>query len=198
LTCTGKTKLLQQFSNSLDLEGLAQHRGSLYGGIGLKPNSQKKFESLLLQRLNELNSEKYIVVEGESRKIGDVQIPAFLYTTMIREGIPVLITRSLDRRAEEAVKEYFTSAAAVRKIREITLSLQKVISRKNKEEILALLEKEEYREAMKQLLELYYDPLYNHTLQKIKCAVRIDNNTLSAGASQLRRELPALLREKAI
>ena len=71
LTCSGKTKLLKQFQNSLNLEELAQHRGSLYGGVGLKPNRQKRFENLLLQRLKELNHHNYIFVEGESRKIGN-------------------------------------------------------------------------------------------------------------------------------
>ena len=46
LTCTGKTELLNQFHNSIDLEGLAQHRGSLYGAIGMQPVSQKRFENL--------------------------------------------------------------------------------------------------------------------------------------------------------
>src|SRR3990167_729650 len=47
LTCSGKTKLLKQLSNALDLEELAQHRGSLYGGVGLKPHRQKRFENML-------------------------------------------------------------------------------------------------------------------------------------------------------
>ena len=62
LTCSGKTALLQKLPNSIDLEGLAQHRGSLYGAIGLKPRTQKMFDNLLLRQLEEFNSEKYIFI----------------------------------------------------------------------------------------------------------------------------------------
>ena len=108
LTCTGKTKILGEISNSLDLEGLAQHRSSLYGAVGLIPNSQKRFENLLLRRLDELNSEKVVFVEGESRRIGDVIIPEKLWKK-ICHGKKVHIVRDLDKRASLAVEEYFSN-----------------------------------------------------------------------------------------
>ncbi len=79
LTGTGKTELLQHFPNRIDLEALAGHRGSMYGGIGLKRHSQKKFENLLLQQLETLKQEKFILVEGESKRIGNVYIPEFFF-----------------------------------------------------------------------------------------------------------------------
>ncbi len=50
-TGVGKTLVLNRIDNSLDLEGLADHRGSLFGGIGKSPVTQKTFEANLLTRL---------------------------------------------------------------------------------------------------------------------------------------------------
>ena len=48
LTCVGKTDLLNKFHNSIDIEGMAQHNGSLYGAMGRKPHSQFRFDNLFL------------------------------------------------------------------------------------------------------------------------------------------------------
>ncbi len=186
LTCTGKSELLSHFPNSLDLEELAQHRGSLYGRIGLQPRTQKQFENLLLQRLDLLNHEKYIIIEGESRTIGDVQIPPFLYKAM-REGIAVRVQRSLDKRAEYAVKRYFSGQDDLEKIKEITKTLWKVISKKNQQKVLELLEKQEYVDAAKMLLEFYYDPLYGHTLDKMTFALEVENDEVGGAVGEIKR-----------
>lgn len=186
LTCTGKTALLQHFPNALDLEGLAQHRGSLYGRIGLQPRSQKCFENLLLHRLDALQQEDWIIVEGESRKIGDVQIPEFLYKAMLK-GTHALITRSQDKRAEHAVKEYFTSPGHIQQIREITLSLQKVISKEQKLKVLSSLDAGDYQEAAKILLEQYYDPLYSHTLKRLHVALIVNNDEERQAVQELQK-----------
>ncbi|MBI2103164.1 tRNA 2-selenouridine(34) synthase MnmH [Candidatus Woesearchaeota archaeon] len=188
LTCTGKTQLLQKFQNSLDLEGLAQHRGSLYGAIGLQPRSQKMFENLMLQRLEQLNSEKFMLVEGESRRIGDVIIPNVLWKAMMN-GIHVRVTRSLERRAEEAAREYIASPKDVEKIKEITLSLSRVISNKHKQEIVALLDQKKYIEAIKILLEQYYDPLYSNTLKHFQFVFEINNDRLAIAVRELKQKI---------
>ena len=154
LTCTGKTALLSHFSNSLDLEGLAQHRGSLYGSIGLQPRSQKAFENMLWWKLQELNGQKYIIMEGEGRKIGDVEMPIFLYKKML-QGIPILVTRSMEKRAEHALQEYFDTSESLQQIKEVTAHLFKVISKKKQQEALKLLEEGENKEAVTILLEYY-------------------------------------------
>ncbi len=191
LTCTGKTALLNHFSNSLDLEGLAQHRGSLYGGIGLKPRTQKAFENLLWLKLRELNGQKYIVIEGESRKIGDVQMPVFLYKAML-QGIPVLVTRSVEKRAEHALNEYFNTAESLQQIKEVTAHLFKVISKQKQRKALRLLEEGKNKEAVKILLEYYYDPLYNHTITKKKYAFEIDNMEEGKAVKGLRKFMDSL------
>lgn len=185
LTCTGKTEILSHFSHSLDLEGLAQHRGSLYGGIGLQPRSQKAFENLLLWRLRELNEQEFIIVEGESRKIGDVQMPVFLYKALL-QGTPVLVTRSIEKRAEHALKEYFDTPESLQQIKEVTAHLFKVISKQKQQEALKLLEEGKNKEAVKILLEFYYDPLYEHTVSRKKYQVQIDSDDTNKAVKELR------------
>ncbi len=191
LTCTGKTELLSHFPNALDLEGLAQHRGSLYGGIGLHPRSQKAFENLLWWKLRELNEQKCILMEGESRKIGDVQMPDFLYKAMLK-GIPVLVTRSMDQRAEHALKEYFSTPESLRQIKEVTAHLFKVISKQQQQEALHFLEEGKNKEAVKILLEYYYDPLYGHTIDRKKYEFRIENEEEGKAVKEVGRIMGAL------
>lgn len=191
LTCSGKTSLLQKFPNALDLEGLAQHRGSLYGGIGLIPRSQKQFENLLLQQLLQLNHLPYVLVEGESRKIGDVQIPLFLYKKM-KNGVQVLVQRSMEQRAAAAVKEYFTSPENIQRIISITKSLRKVVSTTHRQQIVRCFEQGQYIEGMKLLLEFYYDPLYRHTLQKMQYVFEINSDNEPMAVKELKEKLRGL------
>ncbi len=184
LTCSGKTELLNRFANSLDLEGLAQHRGSLYGAIGLAPNSQKRFETLLLQRLEQLQSEEIVIIEGESRKIGEAQIPGFLYQQM-QNGINILVKKSLGLRAEFATKEYFSDQESILKIKEITSSLRRLISNQQRQELLQLLNQRQLKLAAKILIKNYYDPLYNHTLRQLKFAAEINNDNLAEAKAEL-------------
>jgi len=185
LTCSGKTKLLEQLPNALNLEELAQHRGSLYGGVGLKPNRQKRFENLLLQKLRELNHCDYIFVEGESRKIGDAEIPPFLFKAM-KKGLNILIKKYFELRVEDCVQEYFSSPKKVQQIKEITPQLRDVISNKRKQEIIALLDAGRYEEVARILLKEYYDVLYTNTLKQVKFDTEISNNKLEEAIKKLK------------
>ena len=184
LTCSRKTKLVNLFENSLDLEGLAQHRGSLYGGVGLQPNGQKRFENLLLQRLRELNKEEFIITEGESRKIGDVEIPSFLFKAM-KKGINIHITAALQTRIKEVIEEYFSSPKKVQEVIKITPTLKNIISKKRKEEIVTLIKEGKYDDAVKILLEEYYDPLYSHTLKNVNFDLEISSDDVEKAKKEI-------------
>ncbi len=185
LTCSGKTKLLELLPNALNLEELAQHRGSLYGGVGLSPNRQKKFENLLLQRLRELNNNTHIFVEGESRKIGNTEIPPFLFKAM-KNGISIRINKDFELRVKECVQEYFSSPKRVQQIKEITPQLREIISNKRKQEVLAFIEEKNYEEAVRILLKEYYDTLYAHTLKDVKFDFEVPNNSITEAIRKLK------------
>ena len=105
LTGAGKTEIIRLIPNSVDLEDMAGHRSSLFGGIGLKQNSQKGFETLLWQKLEELKNEDYILFEGESKKVGNLHIPENIFSQM-REAPAIYIETSIERRIEIIKKEY--------------------------------------------------------------------------------------------
>ncbi len=85
-TGTAKTDILARLAlrgiQVIDLEGLAQHRGSLLGGMPGGQPSQKWFESHLAAALATLDPAKPVVVEAESSKIGERVIPPMLWQAM--------------------------------------------------------------------------------------------------------------------
>jgi len=86
-TGSGKSRLLQHLAHEgaqvLDLEALAEHRGSVLGGLPTQPQpSQRMFESRLWSALHSLDTHRTVFVESESRKIGELRIPEHLITAM--------------------------------------------------------------------------------------------------------------------
>ena len=113
LTGTGKTYFLQSLKQQgyqvLDLEELANHRGSLLGekfknDIRYQP-SQKYFDSLILEQLQEFNVNKPIWVESESYKIGNLYLPEILWKKM-KESPFFEIKLPLEKRVEFLLQEY--------------------------------------------------------------------------------------------
>ena len=87
LTGSGKSRLLAALAaegaQTLDLEGLASHRGSLLGDVpDANQPSQKGFESRLLAVLEGLDPRRPVYVESESKRIGTVQVPDALLDAM--------------------------------------------------------------------------------------------------------------------
>ena len=86
-TGTAKTRLLEHLSAAgaqvLDLEGLAAHRGSLFGAVAENQPHQKMFESRLAQALRPLDPARITWVEAESSKIGAITLPPSLWAAMI-------------------------------------------------------------------------------------------------------------------
>ncbi|MEO8926377.1 MAG: tRNA 2-selenouridine(34) synthase MnmH [Caulobacteraceae bacterium] len=86
-TGSAKTEILGRLAaggvQTLDLEGLAAHRGSLFGAMAGSPQpSQKLFETRLLEALGRLDPARPVVVEAESSKIGDLNVPPTLWKVM--------------------------------------------------------------------------------------------------------------------
>jgi tRNA 2-selenouridine synthase len=86
-TGSAKTELLPRLAargvQTLDLEGLAQHRGSLLGAMPGGQPSQKGFETALAVALNALDPARPVIVEAESSKIGRLNIPKSVWQAMI-------------------------------------------------------------------------------------------------------------------
>src|SRR5690606_29397769 len=81
-TGTGKTAVLQELKRRgypvIDLEGLAGHRGSIFGHIGMPAHNQKTFDALLMDELTRYAAAPYVLIEAESSRIGKTVLPGFL------------------------------------------------------------------------------------------------------------------------
>ena len=104
---TGKTRLIKQIPHSLDLEGLANHRGSAFGNTTTPQPTQINFENNLAVVLLKAEAAgfKTIVVEDESRNVGSLHVPFQLHAKM-SESPMVNLTVSDEDRIEITVQEY--------------------------------------------------------------------------------------------
>ncbi|ADL12859.1 tRNA 2-selenouridine(34) synthase MnmH [Acetohalobium arabaticum] len=175
-TGVGKTELLYSLQEKevpiIDLEGLANHRGSAFGGIGLgKPTNQKHFDSLLWERLEELNGAELIAVEAESKRIGMSVLPEFFLQAM-EEGIHILIESTLEARVNRIYKEYAVSyeedpdAFIDRWLESLTAIKKHIIKKAGKDEykrLVKLSKAGELKKVIRTLLTEYYDPLYEYS-----------------------------------
>ncbi len=162
-TGTGKTDILKHLEENnidiLDLEGCANHRGSLLGGVGLgRQSSQKMFESLLFHSLLNRKSDT-IFTEGESRRIGRIFIPDYLFEKM-QAGKFLKIRADLDFRIKSLLKEYVhdTDEEIIKSFER----LRKYLGNARVDGYLSLLGGHQYEVIVADLLTNYYDPMYEH------------------------------------
>ncbi len=108
-TGTAKTALLHQLAEQgaqvLDLEGIAGHRGSLFGSLTAAQPAQKMFESRIASALATLDPDKITFVEAESSKIGERMLPPSLWALMI-EAPRIHITAPLEARSRFLCRAY--------------------------------------------------------------------------------------------
>lgn len=109
-TGCGKTRLLSALeavgAQVLELEGLAQHHGSLIGEFpGVPQPTQKWFDSVLLAKLRSFDPERPVWVESESKKIGAIQLPDALLETM-RAGHVYAVEAPMDERIKLWREDY--------------------------------------------------------------------------------------------
>jgi tRNA 2-selenouridine synthase len=110
LTGSGKTDLLHALCDAgeqiVDLEGLANHRGSAFGGVGQPPQpTQQQFENELALALHRLDSGRRVWIEDESRLVGRCQLPALLWEQM-RAAPVVVVERDREERVRRLAEEY--------------------------------------------------------------------------------------------
>ena len=103
-TGSGKTRLLAalaaQGAQVLDLEGLAHHRSSVLGAIpGLAQPSQKRFDTLVWDALRQFDPGRCVFVESESKKVGNVSVPAALIEAMRASACLNLVLPDAERVA---------------------------------------------------------------------------------------------------
>jgi len=169
-TGSGKSRLLRTLERAgaqvLDLEGLAAHRGSVLGDLPdrVQP-SQKWFESLLRAALASFAPARMVFVEGESRKIGQLQVPEALIEAM-RASECLLLEADLGTRVALLMDEYrhfFADPAALGAQLDCLAALH---GRARVDEWKALAARAAWRELVERLLVEHYDPAYRRSAQR--------------------------------
>jgi tRNA 2-selenouridine synthase len=166
-TGSGKSRLLASLRRAgaqvLDLEELAAHRGSVLGDLPDRPQpSQKMFESLLLRDLSALDASQPVFVEGESKKIGEIQVAEALMARMRASRCTVLDT-DLATRVTLLLDEYrhfLDDRAALNAQLDCLVALH---GRERIDEWKALAAAEKWREFVERLLIQHYDPAYQRS-----------------------------------
>ncbi len=108
-TGSAKTEILRMLPalgvQVIDLEGLARHRGSLFGAMPGGQPSQKAFERDLALELARLDPARPVVVEAESSKVGECRVPPELWKAMVAAPrVVVAVPRAA--RADYLVRAY--------------------------------------------------------------------------------------------
>lgn len=193
LTGVGKTLVLRELERlrpgaTLDLEELAQHRGSVLGMAGLEPRTQRNFETRLALRMPALSTSA-IVVEGESRKVGDVILPSSVWRAL-EGGVNVELVSPLERRVDVLVDDYLAHPASRRQLAAKLPFLEARMRRGGWSGSLQdMLDRGRERELATLLLERYYDPLYRHSERGRRRAASLDASIPRSAAEKLARLL---------
>ncbi len=185
LTGTGKTAVVRALEHAIDLEELAGHRSSVFGGMGMVPHSQKRFESLLLAKLESMRDAPYVVFEGEARKIGDLFVPDCVVRA-IAAAPTIMLVADIERRIDIILEEYeaHIEPAAVSAI---VRSLEGRIGKKTAAELLDALDGGRYREFVRVLLERYYDARYAHSFAGCDIIAEVENADTAAACRAIER-----------
>lgn len=170
-TGVGKTTTLDSLEAMkipvLNLEKLANHRGSAFGHVGLgAPTTAQRFDTILLAQLEALNNQPYFVVECESKRVGNVYLPGVLYEAM-QKGPKILLQADIETRITRLIEEYTGIYQQNQQAIESSIeTLRNRLGQKKTDALLADLRFGNLRNVVRTLLSGYYDGLYGYEIAK--------------------------------
>lgn len=199
-TGCGKTLLLGKLQNKIDLEGLANHRGSAFGNATRPQPTQINFENTLSIELIKQQNQTLLAFEDEGSNIGTVYIPQCLQAkTSVAELI--LLEATLEERLNVSMDAYvinmyqdFMAQDTENGFDNFTnywlKSLEKIQKRLGLERYKSLLglvnnalshykeqgDSIDFHPVVETLLVDYYDPMYDYQIQKKKNRVVFKGN----------------------
>lgn len=167
MTGSGKTEILHLLRDKgeqvIDLEGLANHKGSAFGAIGQHSQpSTEQFANLLFLELRGMDLEKSLWVEDESHEIGKVGIPHPFFLQM-REAKLACLEIPREIRARRLVEEY--TGVSDHALRDAFLRIHKRLGGQNLQDALEAINKKDYYRAALISLQ-YYDKAYRFGISK--------------------------------
>lgn len=170
VTGSGKSRLLQRLAEQglqvLDLEALANHRGSVLGLVPGSPQpGQKQFESRVWDALRHFDPARPVIVESESKKVGDLRVPERLIECM-RASPCIQLELPLEARVQLLLDEYHffvrdtetfcrrLDALRVLRGHEVVKGWQEAARAGRTAEV------------VRDLLVSHYDPIYRQSMQR--------------------------------
>lgn len=194
LTGSGKTQILQALKQNgeqiLDLESLANHRGSSYGMLGmpLQP-SNEHFENKIAVEWAAFDPARPVWMEDESRLIGSCKIPDSLFSLM-RAAPLFIVKKPFSERLGQLLKDY--GSADRKQLIEATQRISRRLGSLRAKEIIQAIEAGRLDKAIEMTLQ-YYDAAYLKGIdQRKQTPYKIYKEGLSASewAQEITHELP--------
>ena len=178
-TGSGKTEILKCLKQDipiLDLEGLAHHKGSAFGGIGQPAQlPQQLFENSFYNDLKEVDASKYVLIEDESMSIGYNKIP-YAFWLQMKEAPIIKIMMPFDLRVNRLVNEY--GKEDVEKLKQSVRNISQQLGPNNAKDCLQWLDEGKLADVAALTLK-YYDKAYeyNHTQKNKKTILPVETDT---------------------
>lgn len=167
MTGSGKTHILRYIKSLgrqvIDLEELANHKGSAFGALGqdAQPTTEH-FANILFNDYIRLNYEQPCWVEDESRNIGSVFMPDDFYLNM-QDTPAIILVMDIKTRLPRLLSEY--SAYSPELLTASVLKISKRLGGDKTRDAIKAIEKGHFDEAIEITL-LYYDKAYQFGLKK--------------------------------
>jgi len=201
-TGSGKTHLIHKCTNSIDLEGLANHRGSSFGGFTTEQPSQIDFEDTLGYALIKHASvkHKHLIIEDESHNIGRIYIPKPIFNDL-KKGELVILNTPMPERVEIIFSEYvihalknytlrYSDEGVTQWFNDANDALGRIQKRIGYERYIkietifvdAFSEQKEtgkltqHKIWIEMLLREYYDPMYDYQIEKSETPIAFEGN----------------------
>lgn len=166
-TGTGKTHILHQLqkigAQVIDLERLANHKGSAFGALGEEAQpTQEQFENELYVNILKINTTSPVWIEDESRIIGTKVVPDELWRTM-RNSIVVYVEVPFEDRVKNLLQDYgkFTHD----ELRDSILKISRRLGPEQTKFAIDALDNSDLKTVCELCLD-YYDKTYSHGLKK--------------------------------
>jgi tRNA 2-selenouridine synthase len=190
MTGSSKTHILKYLKNHgeqvIDLESLANHKGSAFGSLGQPPQpSTEHFANLLYDEWKQITHDLPFWVEDESRNIGSVFMPEKLYSNM-QDTPAIVIMMDLKTRLPRLLEEY--SDYPEETLKASILRISKRLGGDNTSDALMAVERGDFAKAIEITL-MYYDKAYLFGLKKKKSEniiyIKTDSDNIEANALKI-------------
>jgi len=200
-TGCGKTLLINKLENSIDLEGLANHRGSAFGNNVTPQPKQIDFENAFAIELIKKENNDTLIIEDEGKNIGMIHLPDSLKNKALQSSI-VILTATLEERLDISLKTYVVDMAEnfclINKVsgfnnysnywKNSLFKIQKRLGGLRYKSLLNQLnlalkshkennDLQNYHPLIESLLVDYYDPMYDYQISKKKQRIVFQGNS---------------------